>query len=237
MDIIEYGGSQIIDPRQLEAMQILENEKVPETAKQSHAGKGGRKFTYISHVWVNRMLNKAFGPLWSFRVLDWQIFNEEIKIKGNLIPSRTVAARGELILHYYIKSRQQGDPMYHQKVITEIGYFEPNSSMPAGAAVASAGSRSLVKAFTRATGVGLEFYEGEEMTGFSLTLGNIWANFKAYHKRHGTGDWKEFEKKFVERLKAEGIGKENITQEEKYYDAYAILWTMCNDTEDIEVNL
>lgn len=45
------------------------NGEIPEWAKQTRPGRGGKAFTYISHGYVTDELNRVFGPFWNWKLL------------------------------------------------------------------------------------------------------------------------------------------------------------------------
>ena len=67
-----------------EAQQRLINGKTPPKFVKKRQGAGGRVFDYVEIGYIIDQLNKLTGFRWSFRIIDQQIGNEQIWVKGRL---------------------------------------------------------------------------------------------------------------------------------------------------------
>ena len=71
-----------------DAPKIVMEQRTPPDAIRTRRGRGGRDFRYVTHAYVTRTLNQAFGWAWDFEVLDTRIVPEsdpkEVIIRGRL---------------------------------------------------------------------------------------------------------------------------------------------------------
>ena len=71
-----------------DAQRIVMEQRTPPDAIRTRQGRGGRQFKYVTHAYVTRTLNQAFGWAWDFEVLDTRIVPEEnpqeVVIRGRL---------------------------------------------------------------------------------------------------------------------------------------------------------
>ncbi|MHC4311226.1 MAG: Rad52/Rad22 family DNA repair protein [Planctomycetota bacterium] len=211
--------SPIVVPEQLKAINAIRQRKVPDDAKKQRPGKGGQSWTYVEHTWVTRTLQEGLQNQWSFEVLDWEVFREEIKVGNAMKPSVNVAARCQFTLHIVVdEGIVSGEKKILQRRITEVGVFEKMPSMPTAMAIASAASRGLCRCVMRALGLGLEFYESDDI---ETTPAEAWTALKTFAEKQGI-DWtKEWQDEFIAELDKAGITRENIV--DRYDTAYHIL--------------
>lgn len=235
-DIVTTSNRGIVDPKMVQAMNTIMTGEVPASAKKKHPGKGGKTFTYLSHVWVTRTLQQGLQNQWSFEVLDWQVFDEELDIRvGNTIEKQrnvNVVARTKFTLYVIVDPELRqfpGDPIMYERVVTEVGIFEKPLSMPTSTAIASAVSRGLCRCVMRALGIGLELYEADDP---EPTPAQAWTSLKQFAINQGT-DWnKAFEDALITRLKDSDITSDNLV--DKYSEAYNILASMLGKVVSLE---
>ena len=71
-----------------EAQRSIMEQRTPANAIRTRRGRGGREFKYVTHAYVTRILNQAFGWAWDFEVLDTRIVPEEdpqeVFVRGRL---------------------------------------------------------------------------------------------------------------------------------------------------------
>lgn len=170
-----------------QAVQTIMTGKIPDYAIQEHPGRGGKMFKYISHVFVSRMLNAAFGARWSSNIDRWQMFDD-------------YSAAVQLTLRVDF---ERPDGTNYRREVTEIGAFEAQigqsgkPGMSNANIVAAAASRALVRCVMRAFNVGAEFYEDDNLPK---------SNREAYNKLLEYGSGKGFdEAKVKEILKTAGF--------------------------------
>ena len=59
-----------------EAQRSIIEQRTPGDAVRTRKGRGGKQFRYVTHAYVTRTLNQAFGWAWDFEVLDTRIVPE-----------------------------------------------------------------------------------------------------------------------------------------------------------------
>jgi recombination DNA repair RAD52 pathway protein len=71
-----------------DAQRAVMQQRTPPEAVRTRQGRGGRQFRYVTHAYVTRTLNQAFGWNWDFEVIDTRIIPEdkpqEVIIRGRL---------------------------------------------------------------------------------------------------------------------------------------------------------
>lgn len=71
-----------------EAQEAILTQTTPTEAVKSRKGRGGRDFKYVTHAWVTRTLNEAFGWAWSFEVDSYELIPRDdpsqVFVKGRL---------------------------------------------------------------------------------------------------------------------------------------------------------
>jgi hypothetical protein len=188
----------------LQAMETLSTGEVPADAVKEHPGKGGKTFSYISHIYVTQQLRRAFGPLWSMKVQSYQLFTDG------------AVALVTLIL------KIPTDNGFIENEITEVGAFDGGGGkMASPMMVASAVSRGLVKCVMRRFGLGEEFYGADE---FELTVEEAWARLKASGIREGLT-----ESQILDVIKGLGITRENIV--DRYLEAWKAIYSESHKVE------
>ena len=162
----EIVQKSLVTPEMLNALENMRSRTVPPDKVNKRIAPGGKALDYVSHVWVTKQLQDGLGNLWSWEVLDWEIFDEILIIKDKEKESRSVVVRNKLTIMFPISQHNRihpNDPMYYTQTITEVGTFVKDMrSMPTAFAVASAASRGLCKCVMRATGLGIQFYGDDD---------------------------------------------------------------------------
>jgi hypothetical protein len=146
--------SDAIDPKIAKAIQALRTSTIPKEQISEHPGKGGKKFKYVKHTHATMLMNDAFQQGWNWEVVSYEVFQDT---------SACVLGRMTLNLPY----DDNGTMKIHQRIIQEVGNFQPiGGGMNSAASVSSAASRSLLKCMFRAFGFGKELYpdKDEEVT-------------------------------------------------------------------------
>ena len=71
-----------------DAQRTIMEQRTPSDVVRTRKGRGGKQFRYVTHAYVTRTLNQAFGWAWDFEVLDTRIMPEdnpqEVFIRGRL---------------------------------------------------------------------------------------------------------------------------------------------------------
>jgi hypothetical protein len=204
----ELGAGKEISPRYLQAINAIATGKVPESAIQRHPGKGGKVFTYISHIWVNEQIRQFFDQGWSFDILS-----------GNMLGDGSAIAYGRLTLYIPLS-----DGSIFERHVTEVGAFEGADSMPQAMKVASAASRSLVRCAMRAFGLGAEFYVKEE---YKMTAQEAWLTLKEYVRRNH-GD----EQELIRVLKELEIKGSDLANPDVFETAYTVAYNLSREGKD-----
>ena len=135
---------------------------VPPEYTYERDGRAGMKLTYLPHNVANRLLLEAFGPYFSWEIL-------EIALHGG-IEGKPECARATGRLTLYV---EVGEQIIERKV-TGVGAFDNTFGLPSAAAEASAASMALPKALIRAFGFGLEHYEKDDVLPV-LTPEIVWS--------------------------------------------------------------
>lgn len=87
-------------------------QKTPKEFIKSRPGPGGMRLDYVEVGYVINILNQAFGWDWDFRVMDQQVGNKQVWVRGEL----SVRLRGrEIIKGQFggsdIKLNKSGSPI------------------------------------------------------------------------------------------------------------------------------
>jgi len=152
------------------ALEILHQGVLPPSAIRTRDGAGGDTFAYLDHVYVTRLMNAAFGWLWSYDILH-------VMTNGD----GSATALGKITLKIPVMPRADGNGyIFEIRSITEVGAFEsytksrtnpksklvepvidpytgrPAFTMSEADRQASAASRALVKGVARGWNLGLE---------------------------------------------------------------------------------
>lgn len=137
---------------------------IPPEYTYERDGRAGMKLTYLPHHVGTRLLLDAFGPYFSWEIL------EIVSHGGTEGQPECVRATGCLTL--YVK------PGHYEGIIerrvTGVGAFDNTFKLGAAAADASAASMALAKALIRAFGFGLEHYEKDDVRP-TLTAEVVWS--------------------------------------------------------------
>jgi hypothetical protein len=224
----------VTDPRQLEAINAIALSEIPTSALKERPGASGKTFTYVEHTWVTETLQKGLPNQWDFKVLDWEVFTDTLKIKkkDTYIDRvvRSVAARCQFTLKILVNPelrKFEGDPLYMERTVTEVGVFEINPAMSTAFGVAAAVSRGLCRCVMRSIGLGLELYTG----GDDIDPNKAWTSLKVFAVNQGW-DWDNNRQDYIDALQEVGITRENIV--DKYSTAYEILATMVGKVTELE---
>lgn len=199
-DELIVSGPSALSAESKRARAILMGGVVPPSDVRTHPGKGGKTFSYVSHIWAQRQMNAAMRHMWDWEVLDWQ-----------LMPDGSVAVRGKMSLNWILE-----DSSIYTRTITAIGSFEDSTGkMPDANKVGAAGSRALVKCMMRAFNIGSEFYETES----TMTVNQAWGTLKAYGLRNDVT-----EEAIVDAFKKQGIDQDSLL--DRYAEAYRVVATL-----------
>jgi hypothetical protein len=162
----QSGG---LSARTAVALEIINSGVVPPGAIKTRPGAGGTKISYVSHVYATRLMNAAFGSLWDYEALNWEVFEDG-----------SVATNCQMTISLPL-AIVDGQPVFYTRKVTEIGSFEayarrnangepiinpstgkPDFTMNTADRVASAVSRALPKAMFRAFNLGTELFDAPE---------------------------------------------------------------------------
>ncbi len=59
-------------------------QKTPKDHVYTREGRGGKKFTYVTGVYVKKVLNYVFGWMWDFQVVDKGREDDQVWVQGRL---------------------------------------------------------------------------------------------------------------------------------------------------------
>ena len=192
-------GETKVSPEWLNAATVLADGKIPKGNVKSHLGRGGKIFHYIDHVWVTQQLRAYFGPYWSTRSGQWQMFSD-----------------GSVAIPVTLRIALPGQEPYE---ITQTGSFGANQKMMMSDRVASAESRGLVRCVWRLFGLGDEFYEVDPE---DMTPEEAWGALKNYVEKN-KGDLDEY----INILKNMGVTRENLVDNDVFASAYELAYDIC----------
>ena len=200
-----------MSPESLKAITALRTAKIPKEYIKKHPGKGGKIFSYVSHVHATEDMHNALGMNWDWQILDYQLF-----------PDRSAAARGQMTLHW--TDREGGA---HIRTITEVGGFEDlTGKFPSSNIVLGACSRALLRCMLRAFLYGRELYPEDESTPDEKATWNILVKYATLKKVP-----KEVLKK---ALKEAGFTAETLV--DRFEEAYALVQKLATpDTTEPEL--
>ena len=196
--VMGYDDTSAMSAERLTALNVLVSGKVPAHAVVKRPGRGGKKFSYVKHSYINDLLRDAFGYMWGYEVLEVQAYDDH-------------SAMALVRLTMYVP---QDDGRYLEVPTTAVGAHEDTSGKMCKAfMVASAASRGLCKAAMRRFGVGREFY-GDEAT---LSPAGAWATLKEFGARREIS-----ERDIAAKMKELGItGEMLVDRFQEAYDAVA----------------
>lgn len=181
------------DPLVIRAKAIIDSGEIPESAIKTHPGAGGKTFKYIKHTWISRMMNAAFGPYWSWQVLDVQVQSDDSGI-----------ARVQMDINYPYYD-QHLNITFFRRTITEIGAFvaQEGAHMKKSNIAASAVSRGLARCFMRAFNVGAKFYEEDGLE--EITNKSVWNEVARFADRNDIN-----RDTMIAALKTAGITRDDL---------------------------
>lgn len=191
----------VVSPKNVEALQILSSGKIPDADIEDHKGADGQVFQYVSHGYVTRLLNNAFGQLWSTEVIETNLYDDN-------------SASVVLKLHIDIPL---SNGQFYRRTITEVGSHNiPGKSdrVPKADIVAGAASRALYRCVMRAFNIGLDLIQKPETP---LRPGKAWETLKSIGIKSG----QMTEEEVVEFMKSTGVKGDQIL--ERYDDLYKSL--------------
>jgi len=232
--IIQYATSQgKLSARTVHALDTIQSGVVPPHAIQTRPGAGGKMIPYVGHVWATKLMNSAFGFLWDYENIGWEVFDDG-----------SVATRNKMSVNVPIGYKPDGTPIFYTRVVTEIGSFEaypktistskdPNVrgkmeavispvtgkaefTMNTADRVASSVSRGLPKCMLRAFNLGTELFDSPED---KLTPEEVWRSLVNTAAKNGIS-----KQDTAELLKSKGFTGDQLP--ERFHEAYT---TICEE--------
>jgi hypothetical protein len=199
-----------LSPQALRALNAIATGEIPEKAIKTHPGKGGKIFSYVSHIWATGIMNDALHHLWNFEVLEYTAYDDG-----------SANARCQLTINI-----PQEDGTLYQQVFTEVGAFDSQGNgMKKATIVASAASRGLLRCMLRAFGLGSQFYEAEE----EITPKDAWNILLNYGTDKKNGLTRD---ELVEALKREGFTGEKLVDE--FQKAWELVYRLIEIKKGVE---
>jgi len=174
---MDWNNMLHMDGEAAEAAFALLQGPIPDGMTYERDGRGGAKLTYLPHHIANRLLLTAFGPFFSWEILEIKCWGE--KMRGEEVVPSNARATGRLT--FYVKV---GDQVVEKRG-TGVGSFDNTMKLAHANAEAAAASMALPKALIRVFGFGLESYEGANELQPSLTPKGIWNLMLDHAKRVG----------------------------------------------------
>lgn len=130
-----------------DAQRMILEQRTPTDAIRYRQGRGGGKdLAYVSHAWVTRVLNEAFGFRWSWDVTDTMIMPD-------LLDPHEVIVRGRLT----VTTPDGGTVVKEQFGSTDVKRYKNGGVISLGDDLKAASSDALKKAASL-LGVALDLY-------------------------------------------------------------------------------
>ena len=129
-----------------DAQRMILEQRTPTEAIRYRQGRGNTKLAYVSHAWVTRVLNEAFGFRWSWDVTDTVIVPD-------LLDPHEVIVRGRLT----VTTPDGGTVVKEQFGSTDVKRFKDGGTISLGDDLKAASSDALKKAASL-LGVALDLY-------------------------------------------------------------------------------
>ena len=194
------------------AVQTIINQVVPPSVVKTRPGRGGKTFSYVSHDWVTKTLNDAFGFDWDFepmpQTLQWETDGVGLFCRLTVRVGQKIISKIEYGWKETIQNR------------------EGNRAMGTGDQIKSAISDGLRRCAMR-LGLGLSLYGGED----EMTANEIKTMLSSYAKTHlgwdprRTFDW----------LKEQGyVEADLLPKRDAMYEALAREAGKAGVTEDFD---
>lgn len=137
-EIVSYGLN--------DAQRLILEQRTPIEAIKYRQGRGNTKLAYVSHAWVTRVLNEAFGFRWSWDVTDTVIVPD-------LLAPAEVIVRGRLT----VTTPDGGTVVKEQFGTCDVKRYKDGGIISLGDDLKAASSDALKKAASL-LGVALDLY-------------------------------------------------------------------------------
>lgn len=137
-EIVSYGLN--------DAQRLILEQRTPTEAIKYRQGRGNTKLAYVSHAWVTRVLNEAFGFRWSWDVTDTVIVPD-------LLNPAEVIVRGRLT----VTTPDGGTVVKEQFGTCDVKRYKDGGIISLGDDLKAASSDALKKAASL-LGVALDLY-------------------------------------------------------------------------------
>ena len=204
-EYLEPSGQ--LSAARLQAISALSSSVVPDFAVKTHPGKGGKTFSYITHVWVSAQLNEAFGQAWGMDIKSTEMFDDG-----------SVAA----VVQVYIDFTRRDGSAY-RRTVSEVGTFDGGGGkMSKANMIASAVSRGMVKCCFRLFRLGESLYDDLP----DPTLKSSWESIAKMGQKRGLTL-----NQIKEALKTNGIKYEQLL--EQFVVAWRVVYDASNKKEDV----
>jgi len=197
-----------ITAKTVESWQVLTTGAIPEEHLKERPGYP-KPVKYLSHVYGQRLLNEAFRWNWDFECLSYQVHEDG-----------SVSSITRLTIHYPIGiNKLTGNPIWKDRIITEIGSMEAYEKKAGGFTlstadrVASSVSRGLVKCLERGFNLGSDLKEVEE----EVTPLQAWNTLLRFGKKQGLE-----RETIINLIKEKGITQETLI--DRFQEAYTLVY-------------
>ena len=199
-----------ISVKTIQAVQALREAKIPANMIQTHPGKGGKTFSYLSHIYATELVINALDQFYSMDVLE-----------ARMCSDGTAYARVQFQVHVPM-TQPDGTITFFTNSITEVGAFEGSGKMPEAFMLASAASRGFVKCLMRRFGLGKELYQSDVQITPKEAWSSLWAFVENQLGKPANKDASTVRRgEMVNLLKGANISSENLV--DKFQDAYSLI--------------
>jgi hypothetical protein len=240
-------------PERLRAINTLSTGTIPPEALKQHPGRGGKIFTYLSHVWATKFMNAGLKWLWEFQVMSFEAFDDGSAVALCRLNIYIPIGKGKSICRTFqeIGAWESQEVHFEKKVNKKIKEELPGQTtvsspvvdipldsetpeetrtriygMSKAMVVASAASRGLLRCMLRAFNIGAEFYDDD----MGVTNVQAWRSLEKY--ANGKGMPTEELIKFIKDL---GIKKEELA--DRYHELFTKLYSIISEKEGIPSDL
>jgi len=240
-----------ISPIVLEALNTLSTGTIPPEAIKTHPGKGGKIFSYVSHIYATKLMNSAMRFLWEFKVVSFEAFDDgsavalcNLKIfipVGDSFIEREFQEVGAWESQRITQAKPAQviakDPMADEKPKTRAKKTPLPESTPEEKAsreygmtkamiIASAASRGLLRCMMRAFNIGTEFYEDDEQ----LTNAQAWKQLSRYAANRGVN-----EQELIEFMKSKSFKGDQLA--DRFHEAFSLVYNYVEEKSGIPDDL
>lgn len=241
-----------MSPDKLRAINSLSTGTIPPEALKQHPGRGGKIFTYLSHVWATKILNAGLKWLWEYQVMSFEAFDDGSAVALCRLNIYIPIGEGKSICRTFQEvgawesQEVHTEKKVNKKIKEQMPGQEPAApiadiplesetpeetktriyGMSKAMVVASAASRGLLRCMLRAFNIGAEFYDDD----MGVTNVQAWKSLEKYANAKGMST-----EELIRFVKDLGIKKEQLA--DRYHELFTKLYSIISEKEGIPSDL